>query len=903
MANQGLPGGQTTPPNINSLAAQGIQGAGLGSAAGTTSYAFLQDMTAPDGIPTSTWEERGVAGEALTEGALVAGLTFGLGKAIQHGQVAMQGRKILPKSVALAMEKGQGNMKGYFDGILGSKTAQKLQGTSNRYLIEEQQKADDLLVFLRNQGITPSYGMLVQNDTVRSLLYSLGRTPVLGTPARQAYDDAKRQLFERIALGVDKNLGISMERALAPITDKFEKVGKGYQLKPGVELDQVDDMGLVVDYIKNMEQRSVNINSLYSKADELIKKEKFDINDFQDTKRNWLNFSTTGVGVQNYSQNGRELKDILLRETKEMADILFKTGAKGPAGQVLKQPKDKLKAFQNEEQLVIKVNNEEILVPKSIYEKYTKPGKGVQATKENPSFEDRNIITAINNPKMLFEGKKWKQYSKQQQDNIIRNNNIELTAGVRVPTDTANASLLKKYTPQNIQANLDGNVGEETLSLAAKAFEKKSLPEQLVIFKKQINTEFAAASERAKYIGAPEGAIAMQKATSNLRRNLNNDIQKFSGTDTVSAYRAADKAYIDNIDLLENSQNFIKRIRKYQISEKDGGAALAARLDAADNISDDIFNSAISGSRIDETGEILSRKFKIEQVPGKNFSRYVLDKDKNPIPLTAKEQIGVPGLSQKRLEDIAGPNTIKEGDLVNDLFLTGNTAQIKQFKELVGQKNYKKAVVAQFENDVNETIIKFLNTREGEAGAALKAWYKKMGVGDAAQTARYKTMIDEANLNFNYDELVQMTRMMELLPEAPALNQFIQRSMMLRMSQGIGPNAISGLFGLGAVGGGAAAAGPVGALAGIGVLYAFNTLMATPATANTVKGLIKNYKSAMAAGNKEKAEKFNREYLRMMDIAMKPFYKLSAASQSSTGITFDTLKQTAINLGVSEDFE
>jgi hypothetical protein len=34
MANQGLPGGQTTPPNINSLAAQGVQGAGMGTAAG-----------------------------------------------------------------------------------------------------------------------------------------------------------------------------------------------------------------------------------------------------------------------------------------------------------------------------------------------------------------------------------------------------------------------------------------------------------------------------------------------------------------------------------------------------------------------------------------------------------------------------------------------------------------------------------------------------------------------------------------------------------------------------------------------------------------------------------------------------------------------------------------------------
>jgi len=34
MAGQALPGGQTTPPNINSLAAQGIQGAGLGTAQG-----------------------------------------------------------------------------------------------------------------------------------------------------------------------------------------------------------------------------------------------------------------------------------------------------------------------------------------------------------------------------------------------------------------------------------------------------------------------------------------------------------------------------------------------------------------------------------------------------------------------------------------------------------------------------------------------------------------------------------------------------------------------------------------------------------------------------------------------------------------------------------------------------
>jgi hypothetical protein len=34
MAGQALPGGQTAPPNINSLAAQGIQGAGMGTVAG-----------------------------------------------------------------------------------------------------------------------------------------------------------------------------------------------------------------------------------------------------------------------------------------------------------------------------------------------------------------------------------------------------------------------------------------------------------------------------------------------------------------------------------------------------------------------------------------------------------------------------------------------------------------------------------------------------------------------------------------------------------------------------------------------------------------------------------------------------------------------------------------------------
>ena len=59
MAGQ-APGGQTTPPNINSLAAQGIQGAGMGSAAGV-GYAPLS-VSATNVAPTNV----GVSGLSPT---------------------------------------------------------------------------------------------------------------------------------------------------------------------------------------------------------------------------------------------------------------------------------------------------------------------------------------------------------------------------------------------------------------------------------------------------------------------------------------------------------------------------------------------------------------------------------------------------------------------------------------------------------------------------------------------------------------------------------------------------------------------------------------------------------------------------------------------------------------------
>ena len=152
------------------------------------------------------------------------------------------------------------------------------------------------------------------------------------------------------------------------------------------------------------------------------------------------------------------------------------------------------------------------------------------------------------------------------------------------------------------------------------------------------------------------------------------------------------------------------------------------------------------------------------------------------------------------------------------------------------------------------------------------------------------TLIDEAGLAFKYKELESFGHMLKYLNGAPQLNQFIQRSMILRFSQGIGPGAVGGLF-LGSAGtaGGLAGAGALGALGGLGVMYFLNKMMASRIYGDEVRGALRNYASAVAAGNKEKAEKIATGVLRQMEVFTVPFQKQMAMATS----------QTAINLGVT----
>jgi len=854
----GLPGGVG-----GSLAGESV-GAGIGSATGTAAYAMLQDFTAPDGMPTTSWEDRGVGEEALREGALVTGLTAGIGGIIKVGGLALQSNKISSKAVDNLTAKG----RGFIQSVLGSKTAEKLGRMKNGYLIEEQQKADDLMLFLREQGITPNLGMIIDNDTVRSLVYALGRTPLLGTPAREAYDKAKNELFNRIAYGVKNE---NLEQTLAPLTDKFIKKDGRFALKDGIELDQVDDMGSIVNFINYSAVAQKNIKTLYDDAEKMMINQKYDINkNFEKTKDRWINFNTQ-ANIENRSTNGRTVKDLLSKETNEMADIIFDQVAVGGFSQRRKSIAEK---YAGGKEQTIQITR----------------GPNQQPVSINLTEDGLNHITD--------------KYVEK-----LSNGNYRLTKN-------GDIDLISNYSKERINEVLSASskTNLDKLTATGKAFEKKTPAEQLVIFKRQLDNEYQEASYYASRIGASKQDDVFARSLGSLRDDLQGDLIKTVDDEISAKLINADTTYVNNVDRIRNSHDIIKRIGYYQFT--DAGDE-AAKILSKGEARKDVLEQKLDMGALDKNGDLLDNAFKtrkVTDIEGNFHFEYLRNKSGDPIKKSRKEQLQVPGISPQQLDDIIGKNSLKEGDLILDKFSNATPAELKELKSAVGAQQFRKSVVSQLENDINETIIKFLNGKEGDAATALTDWFGRVGFQQAAGKAaaktakatrlRYETMIDEAGLSFKYNDLVQMTAMMELLPSAPALNQFIQRSMMLRFSQGIGPGAIGGLFGLSAAGAGASA-GLIGSAAGLGALYAFNKLMASPITQKSVAGIIARYKSAAASGSKEKMDEAAKEFQPFMSYALTPFYKLASGADNlvKSPITPGLLKQTGINLGALEYFE
>jgi hypothetical protein len=125
-----------------------------------------------------------------------------------------------------------------------------------------------------------------------------------------------------------------------------------------------------------------------------------------------------------------------------------------------------------------------------------------------------------------------------------------------------------------------------------------------------------------------------------------------------------------------------------------------------------------------------------------------------------------------------------------------------------------------------------------------------------------KSLIKNGNFNYTYKDLQDFGKLIQYLPSQPALNQFVARSTMLNMANGGALGALGSVTGIGAL---AATGGSVPAIAGYGLLYAFNRYMAQP----YVRGQLT--KAAAAKG--AEARRLGQGWISGMSATMTPYYR------------------------------
>ena len=167
-------------------------------------------------------------------------------------------------------------------------------------------------------------------------------------------------------------------------------------------------------------------------------------------------------------------------------------------------------------------------------------------------------------------------------------------------------------------------------------------------------------------------------------------------------------------------------------------------------------------------------------------------------------------------------------EVLEQLFVKGGRAEHANLKELIGTKNYAKLAQNEMDDLFDSTIIKYMN----EGGAGRQEFLERIG---AAGTAKeMKAAKDRMNLILDgwnaarktsglsplkYKDLENYGLLLSFLPERPALNQFVQRSIALKMAGGVNIGALTGFVG---IGGGAAALG--GPLTGVATMFGLRLL-------------------------------------------------------------------------------
>ena len=193
-------------------------------------------------------------------------------------------------------------------------------------------------------------------------------------------------------------------------------------------------------------------------------------------------------------------------------------------------------------------------------------------------------------------------------------------------------------------------------------------------------------------------------------------------------------------------------------------------------------------------------------------------------------------------------------EVLEQLFVKGGRAEHANLKELIGTKNYAKLAQNEMDDLFDSTIIKYMNEggagrqefleRIGAAGTAkeMKAAKDRMnlildGWNDARKT---QTMIVNGKKitmqPIKYKDLENYGLLLSFLPERPALNQFVQRSIALKMAGGINAGALTGFIGIG--GTAAALGGPVAGLTTMFGLRLLAGIISKPAIHDDIANLL-----------------------------------------------------------------
>jgi hypothetical protein len=919
-------------------------GSGAGAATGTALYGMIADLSAPDGMPTQSWSEIGA--EAAKDGAIVTGLTAGILKSIPAiGSLAAGAAKISPKSTALL--KGLG--KKARDRVVNSVTGQRLKAFGGGYLIKQEKIANELLQDLRNNGIEPSYSMLIQNDTVRSLIQALARTPLLGTPERESYELVKKDIFKRITEGVTPGSGKTLDDTLGAFSSNFVLEAGKYKLKKGVKENSLRDMSLLTGFMREQGGRSQEIEKAYGVMNKSILDDasfgsRLGVNEFTKTKEWWEGINNTAALSQS---RGRGITDILAEKTsntglyfnllfspnrladkKRGADLFEKERAKEILettgkdfieinGMVLPKYKEGVEGFiAAQEGRTIFASND--VVQKQLIDKLNNGGIPLGGTlparfgtrsyneiKQNPKLLEEFNLFLKNRNKNASDALKIKQTtSKGTEAKFVKKDGKETPFNAKSAEKYSKAKLdeavngkqvaLGKIKGPDGKKDIDGNFYDASSILAAKSvspagikFLNLSRSEQMLQAQRSLNDDISEIGIMEKSLNSETDLRAIGLAFNTGRATLKTDIQRSSTTEQVNLMDKADGLFTNNLGLLDRSTPFLQAYRQMSTGASRDKFLRMQRL----------FSGKVP--RLDKAGDRIPNNFKADLVKDGERTYYNIAKDSQgqPIKMSQAEEVGsfFPIARGEAAERTGAKmmTPITDAKVVDDLYLNGSRDGMREFKELVGKQAFRKMAQDEVDAALNSTLIKYLN---GGTDEGLDQFWKTFGLktmrdgSEKAVKARMSTLIDEAGLAFKYKELESFGHMLKYLNGAPQLNQFIQRSMILRFSQGIGPGAVGGLF-LGSAGtaGGLAGAGALGALGGLGVMYFLNKMMASRIYGNEVRGALRNYASAVAAGNKEKAEKIATGVLRQMEVFTVPFQKQMAMATS----------QTAINLGVT----